>query len=113
VTAFDIILLIEYLISAFGSVVYVGRYSFAGWWRSREGRAIFGQHIALALFGLLTLFFLEFGVDYIGRDVLRLISVNLLLVSTWSLTFSLFRAQKRARIAKAEKSEPLSEPDPV
>ena len=100
-TVFDIVLLVEYLISALGSVVYIGRYSFAGWWKSKEGRAIFGQHVALTLLGLLTILFLEFGEEYTGRNLLRLVTVNLLLLSTWSLTFSLFRAQKRAKLARS------------
>lgn len=107
----DYILLGEYLLSVLGSVIYVVRFSYAGWWRSREGRAIFGLHAALAMLGLLTVLFLEFGVEYAGRQVLRFVAVNLLLLSTWSLTFSLFRAQRRAKRALLE--EPKPEPDPV
>jgi hypothetical protein len=104
----DYILLGEYFLSVLGSLLIIVRYSFAGWWRSREGRAIFGLHGGLFLLGMLTAFFLAFGDEYFGRQALRIVAVNLLLVSTWTLTYSLFKAQaegKRKRIEALAKAK--------
>lgn len=97
----DRILLIEYLISALGSAVFVIRYSAAKWWRTAEGRAIMGLHAVLAMFGALTMLRIMYGLHYPLRPVLSLIAVNGLVVATWSLTLLLFRAQRRGKKARS------------
>lgn len=111
-TITDLITLIGYFLGVAGSVVFVVRYSWAGWWRTPEGRAIFFLHLALAYFGFLTWMRIQYGLNYWGRPVLVIIGVYGFVAAVWSCTFLLFRAQHRGRRAKP-KSEAEPELDPI
>lgn len=107
----DLITLIGYFIGVAGSVVFVARYSFAGWWRTAEGRAIMGLHLGWAYFGFLSWMRMEYGANYAGRPFLVIIGVYGFGAAVWACTFLLFRAQRRGRAKRALIEEP--EPEPI
>lgn len=107
----DLILTIMYFTSVAGSVVFVGRYVWTRWWRTPEGRWIMGLHGSLAYFGFLTFMRLMWGPQYPFRFIAPIIGFVLLASSTWGLTFLLFRAQRRGRLALIAEPESKSKPD--
>lgn len=98
----DLILTVGYFLGVAGSVVFVSRYSWTGWWKTPEGRAVMGLHAAWAWLGMLAVLRLVYGVNYPFRSVLAIIGVYGLGLAVWSCTRLLFRAQRRAKRAASD-----------
>ena len=105
----DLTVTIGYFLGVAGSAVFVSRFFWARWWRTPEGRAVMGLHVAWAWLGMLAILRLIYGVNYPFRSVLATIGVYGLLAAVWSCTWLMFRAQKKTRHAK--EAQKVAAPD--
>lgn len=83
--------------AAAGALIFVGRYLLTRWFDTAMGRHAMAFMVVVLIVLSLAVVRELFGVDWAGRDLVRLVAFTLVNVVIWWRVALLFMGQRRAR----------------